>query len=1335
MDRGGWIEACTGVLMGLAVMIGSAAAGEPDHPIITEVYNNPPGNNDGPIGRETTNEHQEFIEIYLPPASALNTSLMPFKDALRLTFYEVEGDSSSSGNALVNYRFDLPTFDLDSSNGLTGIERPLSGVVVLGWVDYTDNDAGTCAGNALSCSVFGQDCTDLSLCEADPPTALAGTSANRVGLVNGEITSDPTDYVFIGINAHHFGGTTGFPPELTAESLIDIACGPGGSCEARSGIIQNGSAAYLLVNRDDPGYAELCDDKHAGDCALGADPQLRHPSPGLPDGNILAPSAFLDGFAPNDDSLFRVDEQPYDAPTGDDIDLETVLPLDGAFSLLIPQIPEQIKTNPNPGFASGYARVYIDVAKTTENTTPDDDDPVADATLAYRHVRDDGPFFPSPGKAAKTRSDPELGVALDSEQTTEVLTQTVGFPGLLCANVGGDFGIDIAVISVGPSSDENVATFALGSADTNVGGQTFGFPGLVVTPGAGATHGATATATVSVQATNTLPPPDLAVDTTPQPRTVTVTILDPKTGLNSVGADFQATVFAASQAVPNTAAANELLSTDLGAFLTANLGGLAQETMGNGAVLIDPTFDLTDGQCIHAGCNCDIFGLNCNPPQLITDYPDPELPAEFLNMPGPDGVLRTSDDLLDTVLNSAEQLVHGTYDENIFITDVGTCVGSGLLCSILAQDCADFTTCLPTNDGLRALRFNTPNTRTFGGTFSLSELVHFADDAGRIDNPRSGLANAITTRTFELVIVDTNVRQASTPAIPNIETGATDDFGIIIEVFETETSPPSPVSLGEFVFLSFSGGLHGSDIDGLNVPPDNNVLNLIYLDLDNLHDELGIISIDQVILIDGGGNVGQADIIEIFSLNPVSGPACGNGILEVGEDCDDGDTIDGDGCDSNCTVTACGNGIVTGAEQCDDGNTVDGDGCDVNCVIEFCGDGTVNNSGTEQCDDGNAIDGDGCDANCVIEFCGDGTVNNSGTEQCDDGNTIDGDGCDANCVIEFCGDGTVNNSGTEQCDDGNTIDGDGCSSACIVEIPPSCGDGATDPGEECDDGNTIDGDGCDRNCTITACGNLIITAGEQCDDGNTAAGDGCDENCQIEAAACLPPTVTAGISSRYIRIDPDPSIAVPVAFHIACSGVVGWVTLAHVDYIDLSVCAAGTPNEGQACDPATPGPCGFGTDSTQCSVLSVVNIGTTTPNCGNADFLTPDQWTSNGANALYATGPAVAPNSIPTVTAVCGGCGGSQAAPVQPADPTWVFCDSSNDGQTTFFADLFKQFQNTAAAGGAKFTGPDPGIEVDTQGDTPAVPDQQVTFFADIFACFGATAAGGSAPWTGTVCP
>src|SRR5437764_5898369 len=44
---------------------------------------------------------------------------------------------------------------------------------------------------------------------------------------------------------------------------------------------------------------------------------------------------------------------------------------------------------------------------------------------------------------------------------------------------------------------------------------------------------------------------------------------------------------------------------------------------------------------------------------------------------------------------------------------------------------------------------------------------------------------------------------------------------------------------------------------------------------------------------------------------------CGDGTREGDEECDDGNLVDGDGCDSNCTRTRCGNGIKTGTEACD----------------------------------------------------------------------------------------------------------------------------------------------------------------------------------------------------------------------------------------------------------------------------------------------------------------------------------------------------------------------------------------------------------------------------------
>jgi cysteine-rich repeat protein len=63
-------------------------------------------------------------------------------------------------------------------------------------------------------------------------------------------------------------------------------------------------------------------------------------------------------------------------------------------------------------------------------------------------------------------------------------------------------------------------------------------------------------------------------------------------------------------------------------------------------------------------------------------------------------------------------------------------------------------------------------------------------------------------------------------------------------------------------------------------------------------------------------------------------PRCGNGWIEAGEPCDDGNTINNDGCNNACQPPTCGNYIVDQGETCDDGNTANGDGCSSSCQLE-----------------------------------------------------------------------------------------------------------------------------------------------------------------------------------------------------------------------------------------------------------------------------------------------------------------------------------------------------------------------------------------------------------------
>lgn len=64
----------------------------------------------------------------------------------------------------------------------------------------------------------------------------------------------------------------------------------------------------------------------------------------------------------------------------------------------------------------------------------------------------------------------------------------------------------------------------------------------------------------------------------------------------------------------------------------------------------------------------------------------------------------------------------------------------------------------------------------------------------------------------------------------------------------------------------------------------------------------------------------------------------------------------------------CGDGYLDSGEVCDDGNRVAGDGCRADCKgVELCGDGLVDSVAGEQCDDGNTTPGDGCDAACQLD--------------------------------------------------------------------------------------------------------------------------------------------------------------------------------------------------------------------------------------------------------------------------------------------------------------------------------------------------------------------------------
>ena len=184
-----------------------------------------------------------------------------------------------------------------------------------------------------------------------------------------------------------------------------------------------------------------------------------------------------------------------------------------------------------------------------------------------------------------------------------------------------------------------------------------------------------------------------------------------------------------------------------------------------------------------------------------------------------------------------------------------------------------------------------------------------------------------------------------------------------------------------------------------------------------------------------------------------SSACCGDGDVDLHEECDDGAVVDGDGCSSIClnegsraVGATCGNGDIAheylwGGEECDDGNATSGDGCSAIClnegstaiteILAQCGDSTIDVP-YETCDDGNLVNGDGCSSSCLKEGgsgsygdCGNRIVEVSSSgagEECDGTQ-----GCTADCLlagssvlyssVSVCGDGTQGTGELAACED------------------------------------------------------------------------------------------------------------------------------------------------------------------------------------------------------------------------------------------------------------------------------------------------------------------------------
>jgi cysteine-rich repeat protein len=370
---------------------------------------------------------------------------------------------------------------------------------------------------------------------------------------------------------------------------------------------------------------------------------------------------------------------------------------------------------------------------------------------------------------------------------------------------------------------------------------------------------------------------------------------------------------------------------------------------------------------------------------------------------------------------------------------------------------------------------------------------------------------------------------------------------------------------------------------------------------------------------------------------PIMNGTCGNGKLEKGEDCDDGNLAAGDGCEPDCTFTCSTNAkcddknACNGAETCDTAKHLCKPGAPLaegaecgsgkvciggSCLLASCGDGKM--QAGEECDDGNSKAGDGCEPGTCTFTCktgdpardckskdactADGTCDDAKTHVCTKGAAKpDGTACGTGqicgkgvCKASICGDGFVDASKGEACDDGNTTSGDGCEPTCKLSCadatkdcpPPAsiCVTASCDAAHKCASAPDASKDGatCGNGLVCkggqcaapsTVCGNGKVEAPEVCDDGNKTPGDGCEAAC--DKYTCTDPATDCG--------------AAPVCQKAQCADVTGaggkvgqscgFVADASVNGTSPAGCAAPSACQNGAC--SAPGAmCGNGVPET-----------------------------------------------------------------------------------------------------------------------------------------------------------
>ncbi len=232
---------------------------------------------------------------------------------------------------------------------------------------------------------------------------------------------------------------------------------------------------------------------------------------------------------------------------------------------------------------------------------------------------------------------------------------------------------------------------------------------------------------------------------------------------------------------------------------------------------------------------------------------------------------------------------------------------------------------------------------------------------------------------------------------------------------------------------------------------------------------------------------------------------------QTGQACTTGTPLDnGTSCGTNmicenasCVTGVCGDGYVTGTEECDDANSVNGDGCNNDCTFSC-----VSTDATRNC-----TPADAC--------AGQGTCNDT-THVCAPGQALpDNTFCGTTgfckmgvCTQPTCGNGVVERG--EDCDGG--VGCNNCHWICVdpatdCAAAPACNKEQCTAQHTCQTvaDTTLNGMACGTGGTCSngtcqtsgsTCGNGLVEGNEQCDFGTgNGAGTGCETNCTFSCSS------------------------------------------------------------------------------------------------------------------------------------------------------------------------------------------------------------------------------------------